>query len=191
MARPITFATCHPERRTCARGLCKPCYYRDWHAARPGYAADVTRRYRQANRERVRASKRAWAAANPDAMRAMKRRDYLRHKDRRAAASRAWRLANPEKARDAVRRWTTRHPDAQRDMQRKVRAHRKDAPRIESVSRLAVLEANDGVCAICGRDVDPTRFHVDHILPLSAGGWHGYDNVQLAHPFCNISKGGT
>jgi len=75
-------------------------------------------------------------------------------------------------------------------MQRKVRASRKGTPRLEPVARLAVLEMGDGVCALCGGDVDPRHFHVDHILPLVAGGWHAYDNVQLAHPSCNIGKGG-
>lgn len=60
----------------------------------------------------------------------------------------------------------------------------------DHVSRLAVLEMADGICALCGEDVDPSRFEVDHIIPLVSGGWHGYDNVQLAHPFCNRRKGG-
>ena len=29
---------------------------------------------------------------------------------------------------------------------------------------------------------------LDHIIPLSQGGTHTYNNVQLAHFLCNISK---
>lgn len=32
-------------------------------------------------------------------------------------------------------------------------------------------------------------FHVDHVVPLSKGGMHGYTNVQPAHPRCNMRKG--
>jgi 5-methylcytosine-specific restriction endonuclease McrA len=46
--------------------------------------------------------------------------------------------------------------------------------------------ARDG---ICGGDVDPLRFEVDHIVPISQGGDHSYPNVQAAHPRCNKIKG--
>lgn len=56
------------------------------------------------------------------------------------------------------------------------------------LSRLVVLEMDDRVCGICGEDVDPFDFHVDHIIPLAEGGEHSYANVQVAHPSCNTSK---
>jgi 5-methylcytosine-specific restriction endonuclease McrA len=30
---------------------------------------------------------------------------------------------------------------------------------------------------------------MDHIVPISKGGTHTLDNVQMAHRFCNLSKG--
>lgn len=51
-----------------------------------------------------------------------------------------------------------------------------------------MLELDDGVCGICGEDVDPMNFHIDHVIPLSRGGEHGYHNVQVAHPLCNQEK---
>lgn len=32
------------------------------------------------------------------------------------------------------------------------------------------------------------NFHVDHVIPLIRGGRHNYENVQTAHPYCNIAK---
>lgn len=69
------------------------------------------------------------------------------------------------------------------------RKHTERDTFVEDVAKLVVLELHDGVCGICGDDVDPGSFHLDHIIPLSAGGWHGYDNVQPSHPACNLSKG--
>jgi len=51
------------------------------------------------------------------------------------------------------------------------------------------LERDDGRCGLCGGDVDPLDFHVDHVQPLAAGGLHGYFNVQAAHPACNVRTG--
>lgn len=60
---------------------------------------------------------------------------------------------------------------------------------VEDVDPLIRLELDDGVCGICGKDVDPLSFHVDHIIPLIHGGEHGYANTQVAHPSCNVRKG--
>lgn len=53
-----------------------------------------------------------------------------------------------------------------------------------------------GVCQICGKDIDfdcdPNSGEypsVDHIIPLSKGGLHSWDNVQLACRRCNWEKG--
>lgn len=45
-----------------------------------------------------------------------------------------------------------------------------------------------GMCGICKGFIDGD-FHVDHRIPLSKGGMHGYANCQPAHPKCNLSKG--
>lgn len=93
-----------------------------------------------------------------------------------------------EKAREFARVFYHEHKDRWAVYNGRRKAAER-GPNVEDVSRLVVLELSDGACAICGGDLDPAAFHVDHILPLSAGGWHGYDNVQAAHPLCNVQKG--
>lgn len=104
------------------------------------------------------------------------------------------RRANPEvraqvnaSARDARRG----NPDylAKARLQVTRRMALKLAQFVEDVDPLVVLERHDGVCGICGGDVDPFAFHVDHIVPLSKGGEHSYANTQAAHPVCNMRKG--
>jgi len=58
----------------------------------------------------------------------------------------------------------------------------------ELIDRNRVLEAAHGICGICKTPVDPAKWHLDHIVPVSKGGSHTYDNVQPAHPACNLSK---
>lgn len=68
----------------------------------------------------------------------------------------------------------------------------------DSITLKKVCEKYHGVCQICGRKVnwnDIKNGHVrrdypsvDHIVPLSKGGTHTWDNVQLAHMACNAGK---
>lgn len=81
---------------------------------------------------------------------------------------------------------------------------RKDRriPQEQMVDKDITLEAlyrrDSGVCYLCGekcdwndrdlfavRDKYPT---IDHIIPISRGGLHSWDNVRLAHFKCNLDK---
>jgi 5-methylcytosine-specific restriction endonuclease McrA len=59
---------------------------------------------------------------------------------------------------------------------------------VERVSRKKLLRMHKGKCGICGERVNPRRFTLDHIIPLSKGGTHEYANVQPAHRECNQLK---
>lgn len=56
------------------------------------------------------------------------------------------------------------------------------------VSKSAVI-ARDGLeCHLCGVDVDPQDWHLEHVIPLALGGTDCLDNAAVAHPSCNLSK---
>lgn len=84
--------------------------------------------------------------------------------------------------------WKAENLDRVRDYEGRRRVTKRRAA-AGAVSALVLLEMDDGVCGICGEDVDPLAFHVDHVIPLSRGGEHSYANTQVAHPSCNLSKG--
>jgi 5-methylcytosine-specific restriction endonuclease McrA len=56
--------------------------------------------------------------------------------------------------------------------------------------RKVVYIRDGGICMKCGRKVHSKRFHVDHIVPLSAGGdeWE-LSNLEISCPECNLQKG--
>ena len=65
---------------------------------------------------------------------------------------------------------------------------------------LQALVRRDGLnCALCGKlcnwnDIKqgccgPTYPSIDHIIPMSKGGAHSWNNVQVAHRSCNTMKG--
>lgn len=51
-----------------------------------------------------------------------------------------------------------------------------------------MLHCQSGHCYYCGTDITD-RYHLEHKTPLSRGGEHSLDNVCLACPSCNASKG--
>jgi 5-methylcytosine-specific restriction endonuclease McrA len=83
---------------------------------------------------------------------------------------------------------------------RAVRRNRRRAllrcARVETVS-MSVLRLRDADrCRICGEPVDfttrppdPRAATIDHVIALSKGGAHSYENTQLAHLRCNLAKG--
>lgn len=60
---------------------------------------------------------------------------------------------------------------------------------------IAAARRGRGCCGICGERVDltvtcgPKQPTIDHIIPMSRGGWDERHNIQLAHRGCNSRKG--
>ncbi len=107
------------------------------------------------------------------------------------ARSRQWKRRNPAKVRAAAARYEAKNRqaiNARALVKNERRRARKMGLFVEDVYPLVLLEMDDGVCGICGEDVDPLDFHVDHVIPLARGGEHSYANTQAAHPACNLSK---
>lgn len=66
----------------------------------------------------------------------------------------------------------------------------------EKIIHLVVFERDEWICNICKELIDRRlrgnswmRATLDHIIPLSKGGAHTYDNVAAAHWLCNMKKG--
>ncbi len=59
----------------------------------------------------------------------------------------------------------------------------------DTINLVGVYKAAFGLCCICKVWVQPRHASMDHIHPLSKGGTHTWDNVQLVHLRCNLRKG--
>lgn len=53
---------------------------------------------------------------------------------------------------------------------------------------VALAEKLENRCTYCGKTVDPSDMHMDHIVPLRRGGPHALFNMTLACAGCNVSK---
>ena len=75
------------------------------------------------------------------------------------------------------------------------RAKLHGAPAEIGVTLQNLIKRDGLTCAICGLECiygdDPLALlypTMDHIIPISKGGGHTWDNVQIAHRICNINK---
>jgi len=74
---------------------------------------------------------------------------------------------------------------------------RRKHPKMRNDLRRRVFSMNDGVCAICGRELNinlpagnPLSPELDEIIPIARGGSaYDIDNLQAVHRICNQRKG--
>lgn len=141
------------------------------------------------NRERIRARAKAWKIANPNRVKSVGKARY--QKNRAAIIAQTSEYARHN--RDIINAGCRRR---YRELQKY-----KDKGRADVLTRRARLYGVDfnpdlhevvarcmGICGICGVEIKGA-FHFDHIIPLAKGGLHATDNLQIAHPKCNQSKG--
>ncbi len=153
----------------------------------------------EANREELCAQRRARYAEQREKRQAAARERYASdpdHAERVRAHSRKYRAARLAEYRERDRRYAKAYQlrDRKRFLAKMFRSNNKRkatklAAFIEPVDAAVVFRRDKAVCGICGLKVDPdSKWHIDHVIPLSKGGLHSYDNVQLAHAHCNLSK---
>lgn len=129
--------------------------------------------YHEANTERVKAYQRKRRVEQAETVRAIDRARYVRDKDKRVAA-----------ASDGVRLRRARIAGVGSD------------PKL-TTGRLR--EIHGDACCYCsvqmdfergkrGEGIAPNRATLEHILPISRGGTHTFDNAALACHRCNVSK---
>jgi hypothetical protein len=74
------------------------------------------------------------------------------------------------------------------------RARKAGVPYIH-ISRASVIARYGRKCWICSKPIPPSAddlassFTLDHVVPLSLGGWHDLPNVRPAHHRCNSLRG--
>lgn len=120
-------------------------------------------------------------ATDPVYVEKVRLKDRIRHikrSDKRKASTKRWAEKNPEKRADILARYR----------QKKRASTVSPLPR-GTVKRLEVLQKN--TCAACYSKLvlsGPGKYHIDHIVPISKGGCHIPENLQLLCPGCNHKK---
>lgn len=130
-----------------------------------------------------RAKANARYAANPEPRRAHGRANRARAREREQTRYER----NPEPKRASVRRWQQANPEKVKARQHRRRALELSAPTIpfkpaELKARLSVFGFRCWICRVA------PGTELDHVKPLSKGGWHCLSNLRPACVHCNRRK---
>ena len=74
------------------------------------------------------------------------------------------------------------------NVKRKPRTIYSNPRTIRAEDRHNVFVRNDYKCVECGASNKETTLHIDHIIPVSKGGWGNIDNLQTLCFACNMAK---
>jgi 5-methylcytosine-specific restriction endonuclease McrA len=153
-----------------------------WHAAHREEANERRAAYYAAHREEHRATSAIWQATHQDEIKATKVAYYRAHRNEIKAKVAAWKRANPEKVRENHR--------TSKALRRGARGCAHDACLVIGPTELA-WQLNPHVCYICGTLLwQGVNLHMDHVVPVVAGGVHCADNLRPCCAVCNSSKKG-
>jgi hypothetical protein len=108
-----------------------------------------------------RAKSKAWREANADKHKASVKAWRKANRERARAYDKAWLAKNPDKQREYLERYRTKNPEQYERVQRSGHLRRTYGLTIEDYD--AMLDAQGGVCALCGAEPSPKRrLCVDH-----------------------------
>lgn len=156
--------------------LCNKQYGKAYREANAERKAEYNKAWREANKERVTEYKKAWNKTNAE---------------RKAEYDKGWYEANREREAERIKAWQKANPDKCRAYSQARRALELEALVDNDITVTGLRELYDDLCFYY---LDPLYFdvpfavHVDHLIPLSKGGEHSWNNVCLACATCNLTK---
>lgn len=172
---------------------CKPCwskYVKEWNAANPEKVKSARFAYAEKHREEIREKSSKWYKENPEKAKKYRSDWKQANPDKVLASNKKSYAENKESAIARAREWNKKHPEVGRLRVINRRAAQRENGGVLSKglsSKLIFLQR--GKCACCGVDLKKSKYHMDHITPVSKGGANSDFNIQLLCPSCNHAKG--
>lgn len=139
-------------------------YIKRYRKEHPEIFLERGRKYRARNAAHIATLKKAWNIKH-----------YDQHRSHVNKAGKKWREKNPEK--------TLHYANSRRA--RKYCSNGDNSAVVE-IARIRSLRSVP--CYYCGKRVSGKKAHIDHIVPLIAGGLHTASNLCASCPNCNLKK---
>ena len=184
-------ATCHPENKHFAKGLCEPCYKAAHHAANKVKYNAMSAAYRVANKEAVAVRQAAYYVENVDKVRAYNAGYYLANETEIRAATSLYGKAHrvERNVREGERRRTDLNfrlaTDLRKRLCRAIRNGQKTGSAVRdlgcSIDELKTHLERQFVEGMSWENwgKGDGRWHIDHIKPLGGKGTNLADRAQF------------
>jgi 5-methylcytosine-specific restriction endonuclease McrA len=178
------------ERRERAREAQKK--YRETHKEklREKHNASSRADY-QKHKDRYKANAKKWAENNSERRKEIVTKWGLNNPERKREFSNAYYENNKERVAVVHREYLKNNPDVRKERNKRRRARERGAS-VELFKSIEIYKRDGWICQLCKKKVNkrftypnPWSASIDHIIPLSKGGGHSRDNVQMAHLICN------
>lgn len=141
--------------------------------------------------------------ANKEELRAFARKKYHDNIEDERLRSRVYHTKNKHKANEKSSLWYNKNKELKKKYSENWREQNKDkvktysakrralklSTQVEVVDYATIYGRDEGICHLCGQFVEVGDVHMDHVIPLSKGGTHTYDNIKVSHSWCNLRKG--
>ena len=156
-------------------------------------------RWQAENKDKCCAYSAKWRANNPDAVRRYSRKHYLANRERLRKRLYAWRERNRDRVRAINAKWRKSHPRYLRQYQeshREIVNNLAARRRCRKAGTVGSHNSGDikklyrfqrGLCGYC-RVALRSKYHCDHIIPISREGTDFIENIQLLCRSCNTRK---
>lgn len=124
---------------------------------------------------------------NPEKAKKRKRKYYDSNRDKALERSKKWDRDHPKKAQERHNKWFSKNPEKRRlyTHTRSTRVSQAPGRGVSSQAWKFVLKLYGERCLKCG---SMDCITLDHVVPLSKGGWHDIINIQPLCHSCNSGK---
>lgn len=176
--------------KECQKITSREIYYKDIDQSRA-----KMRKQHHKNKEVYYAKAKEWKAKNPEKVKRLKKEwdsrnvqqnpEYHREKYQKRFAG-----VSVEEKKAIIAQWRENGDKDNAKAHRQKRRAIERGTQVEHIRPSVVMERDGYICYLCGVNLRLTLelIHIEHLIPLSRGGTHTYDNVAVSCANCNQRK---
>lgn len=152
--------------------------------------SEYEKRYYAEHREKIAKRHEEYYAQYGDEIRTRRMAQYYENHERDTAKWRDYYKRTSEYHKERAKEYRKNNPEKVR-LRVRIRGERrrKNGGTYTKRDILKLMELQKHKCHWCLCSLDKTKWHIDHVIPLSRGGSNDLSNIRLACAKCNMSKG--